>query len=103
MKIFQKIFTQDPTQQRFQDNVANSFSVLEKLPQLDSNIVTDVSLIAGGDNQVVHKLDRPIQGWQIIRIDAAAIVYESATVNVQPSAVVIFNTTVNCKVSILFF
>jgi hypothetical protein len=103
VKIFQKIFTEDKLQQRLQDSIANSFSVLEQLPQLDSNIVTDVNLIAGGDNEVVHKLNRPIQGWHIVRIDAAAIVYESSTVNVQPSAVVIFRTTVNCKVSILFF
>ena len=103
MKIFQRIYTQDPLQQRLQDSIANSFSVLEKLPQLDSTIVENVALIAGGDNDVVHRLNRPIVGWQIIRINAAATVYESDTENTQPSAVVLLKTTVNCTVSILFF
>lgn len=103
MKIFQKINTPDAFQQRLQDAIANSFSRLETLPQLDSNIVTDIELIAGGDNDVIHKLNRPIIGWQIIRQNAAAIVYESPTANPQPSAAVILRTTVNCTVSILFF
>lgn len=103
MRTFQKIYTTDALQQRLQDNIANSFNQFEQLPQLDSLIVKDVVLSAAGDNIVSHKLNRPIQGWQIIRLNANAVIYESTTVNNQPSSVVILKTTANCTVSILFF
>lgn len=103
MRVFQKIYTGDPLQQRLQDNIAKSFSVIEKLPQLDSVIVKDVVLSAAIDNAVEHKLGRAIQGWQIIRQNANAVVWESATVNTTPSSFVILRASATCTVSILFF
>lgn len=103
MKIFKKIFTDDPLQQRLQDSVAASFSQFEKLPQLDSVIIEDVALTVAVDNQVQHSLQRRVVGWQIIRINAGAIVYESPTINTLPSSTIILRTTANCTVSILFF
>lgn len=103
MRRFQKIFTDDPLQQRLQDSIANSFNNFETLPQLDSTIVENIQLFAGGDNEVVHDLKRKLQGWQIIRQNAAAIVYESDTENVQPSSVIILKTTIDCTVSFIFF
>lgn len=103
MRIFKKIFTDDPLQQRLQDAIALSFSQFEKLPQLDSVIIEDIDLTIAVDNQVQHSLQRRVIGWQIIRINAAATVYESPTVNTLPSSTIILRTTANCKVSILFF
>jgi hypothetical protein len=103
MRIFRKIFTDDPLQQRLQDSIAASFQQFEKLPQLDSVIVSDVTLASGIDNQVEHKLNRPIQGWQIIRKDANADVWESSTVNTAPSSVIILRASATVKISIIFF
>lgn len=103
MRVFRKIFTDDPLQQRLQDSIAQSFSQLEKLPQLDSVIVKNVTLSAAIDNLVEHKLGREIVGWQIIRQNANAVVYESSTVNTTPSAFVILRTSAACTVTILFF
>lgn len=103
MRIFRKIFTDDPLQQRLQDSIAQSFQQFEKLPQLDSVIVSDVTLASGIDNQVEHKLNRPIQGWQIIRKDANADVWESSTVNTAPSSVIILRASATVKISIIFF
>lgn len=102
MRIFQKIFTQDPLQQRLQDNIANSFNQFEKLPQLDSVIVKNVA-ITTNDTIINHKLNREVQGWQIVRQNANAVVYESSTVNTQPSSTIILKASANCTVSILFF
>ena len=103
MRTFQKIFTPDPLQQRLQDNIANSFNQIEKLPQLDSTIVKDVVLSGAVDTFVEHKLARPIQGWQVIRQNANAVVWESSTTNEQPSSLVILRASATCTVSILFF
>jgi hypothetical protein len=103
VKRFQKIFTDDPLQQRLQDSIANSFNAFETLPQLDSVLVENITLFAGGDNQVNHNLKRKLIGWQIIRQNAAAIVYESDTTNTQPSSVIILKTTIDCTVSFIFF
>lgn len=103
MRIFKKIFTDDPLQQRLQDAVALSFNQFEKLPQLDSVIVKNVVLSAAVDNNVAHGLTRPIQGWQIVRLNANAVVYESTTVNTAPDSIVILRTSATCTVSILFF
>lgn len=103
MRTFQKIFTADPLQQRLQDNIANSFNQIEQLPQLNSTIVTNVVLLGGVDTFVEHKLARQIQGWQIIRINANAVVWDSATKNAQPTSLIILQASVTCTVSILFF
>lgn len=103
MRIFRKIFTEDPLLQRLQDAIAASFNQFEKLPQLDSVVIQDVTLTSGIDNEVEHKLTRPIQGWQIIRKNANADVWESSTVNTTPSSAVILRSSATVKVTILFF
>jgi len=103
MRIFRKIFTEDPLLQRLQDAIAASFQQFEKLPQLDSVIIKDITLASGIDNQVEHKLGRSIQGWQIIRKDANANVWESATANTTPSSTIILRSSATVKVSFLFF
>lgn len=103
MRIFRKIFTDDPLQQRLQDSIAQSFQQFEKLPQLDSVVVSNITLASGIDNQVEHKLGRPILGWQIIRKDANADVWESSTVNTAPSSFVILKASANVTVSFIFF
>lgn len=103
MRIFKKIYTDDPLQQRLQDAIANSFNQFEKLPQLDSVIIEDVVLKAGIDNQVQHTLQRRVVGWQIIRLNANAVVYESTTTNTLPSSVILLRTSADCTVTILFF
>jgi hypothetical protein len=55
------------------------------------------------DNNVAHTLNRPIQGWQLVRQDSNAVVWESSTVNTAPSSIIILRASANCKVSILFF
>jgi len=103
MRLFRKIFTDDPLQQRLQDSIAQSFQQFEKLPQLDSVIVKDITLSSAIDNLVEHKLGREIVGWQIIRQNANAVVYESTTINTTPSSFVILKASATCTVSILFF
>lgn len=103
MRIFRKIFTDDPLQQRLQDSIAQSFNQFETLPQLDSVIVKDVVLSGAVDNNISHGLNRPIQGWQIIRKSANADVWESTTVNTAPSSFVILRASTTVTVSFIFF
>lgn len=103
MRIFRKIYTDDLLQQRLQDSIAASFQQFETLPQLDSVIVEDVTLLPNQDNVVEHKLARKLIGWQIIRQDAQADVWESSTVNSAPSSSIILRSSAIVKLSFIFF
>ena len=103
MKKLKKHFTQDQDISAVQDNVADYLNQLDRLPQLDSHIIRDVVLNSAVDNQVAHELNRNIEGWQIIRKNANAVVWESSTTNPSPTKFVLLRASAACKVTILFF
>lgn len=103
MKKLKKVFTENEAVQALQDNVADYVTQLDVLPQLDSHIISEVTLNSAVDNIVPHELGRLIQGWQLVRQNANAVVWESSTVNENPKSYVILRSSATCTVSILFF
>ncbi len=49
-------------------------------PSLQSTILSNVSLI-NGTTAVNHRLGRKLQGWRIVRIKAAATIYDNQDSN----------------------
>lgn len=57
-------------------------------PSLQSNILKNVSLVTGS-NTINHLLGRNLQGWRIIRLRAAASIYDAQDSNPRPNLTLI--------------
>lgn len=62
---------------------ASILNVLLSNPSLNSNILENVSL-GSGTTVINHLLGRKLLGWRIIRINAAATIYDQQTSNQTP-------------------
>lgn len=69
LKQFRKINIEERAVGTFQDNTAEIFDVLTRVPILDGQLVT-ASVNATGVNKVEHKLGREYRGW--IAVDCEA-------------------------------
>lgn len=72
MKQFRKIDIPDRIVTTFQDNSAEVFDILTKLPILDGQVVTHN--VAIGTNQVEHKLGRNYIGWILVDAEGAVTI-----------------------------
>lgn len=61
-------------------------------PQNLSTILPKVSL-AIGDNTISHTLGRALAGWNIVRIRAAATIYDKQDSNTNPAVSLILNSS----------
>lgn len=90
--------------QRVENSLISTLQSIITNPLLNSpTLKKAVVLTTGVDNVVDHGLNRPVTGWIIVDINAAANVYRSATINTMPTTSIILNTTSTVTVSILFF
>ena len=71
-------------------------------PVLQNNILKNVSL-ASGDNVINHKLGRNLVGWQIIRVRAAAIIYDKQDSNQTPNLTLVLNASAPVVVDLAVF
>ena len=86
------------------DLQANLISFLQQffeLPVLSGVTIQNVPLVAGMDNLINHKLGKAIQGWMVIRKNAAADVYEQPVA--LPSKQINLHTSADCTVSLYIF
>lgn len=72
MKQFRKIDIPDRVVGTFQDNSAEVFDVLTRIPILDGQLVT-ADLVAGV-NEVSHKLGRNYVGWFLVDANDSSII-----------------------------
>lgn len=71
----------------------------------DSNspvVLESVSLLTG-DNVINHRLGRKLSGWRLIRIRAAATVYDKQDTNQMPALTLVLNTSAPVIVDIEVF
>lgn len=66
-------------------------------------LVSGVSLIAGRDNTITHKLGRAPQGYHVARLNADARIYDSPTRNTIPDKVLVLRTTADVVASLVVF
>lgn len=72
------------------------------MPQSSGVLLKQVSLKAG-DNTIDHRLGRNLQGWQLVRIRAAATIYDKQDTNKLPSRTLILNSSAPVVVDIFVF
>ncbi len=70
-------------------------------PCLQSIILKNVALI-NGTTVINHKLSRKLQGWKLVRIRAAATIYDSQDTNPSPDLTLrlVSNAAVICDIEV---
>jgi hypothetical protein len=71
-------------------------------PQNNSTILADVALI-NGTTTVQHNIGQPLTGWQIVRINGAATIYDQQSTNTTPSATLILVSNAAVTVTLEVF
>jgi len=98
------VITDDYQLSKVQDAAVESFSGLPtQFPVINGNTVTATAPAATTDFAVNHKLGRAIAGWIVVRKNANANVWESATANPRPTDQVIFQASAKANLTFYFF
>jgi hypothetical protein len=104
--MFRKIHTPDQIVNRIQENISSSFRPLENAPLYGSVLVENVSLTAGQDNLVSHKLTQKPIAWVIVGLNANTSVWSPVTASLENQSsnerLINLRCSANCVVSVLF-
>lgn len=78
------------------------------LDPIINNPITSSSILKGinlavGSNTVNHLLSRKLQGWTIVRINAATTIYDTQESNGTPDKTLVLVSSAACTVDILVF
>jgi hypothetical protein len=73
------------------NNALNNGSILSAIP------------LATGTNVINHLLSRKLQGWSIVRINAAATIYDTQDSNPTPNQTLVLVASAPCTVSLEVF
>lgn len=85
-----------------QTSWSSQLNPLLALPQSSGVILKSITL-AAGDNTINHKLGRDLQGWQLIRVRAAATIYDKQDSNQLKSRTLILNSSAPVVVDLFVF
>lgn len=83
-------------------NLQGVFSGLLGRVQLDSVVLQGISL-ATGPNTIPHTLGRTLTGWSLVRLDAAAMVYDAQVSNPDPQTYLVLVASAPCTVALEVF
>lgn len=92
----------DTTLQMLQNRWAAILNPIINNPANTSSVLKDVKLVTG-PNTINHLLSRKLQGWSIVRINAAATIYDAQDTNSNASQTLILVSSAPCTVSIEVF
>jgi hypothetical protein len=81
---------------------ANKLNPVIDLPQSSGVIIKNVSLKTG-DNTIDHRLNRDLQGWQLIRVRAAATIYDKQDANQLKDRTLVLNSSAPVIVDLFVF
>ena len=99
---FTQLYTGDAASDQVQGFIATALQPLFQLPFADGNRVKDVDL-GTSDSFVNHGLDHTPEGFLVLKLNAAQVVYESATANDFPDRIMILKAGGTCIADIFFF
>lgn len=85
---------------KLQDELESAISQITKKHQLDSIILTDISVTTGSANIIPHKLGRKYSGWRVVDRTAASVIYRDTSTGQSTSKFIALNTTVNDTISL---
>jgi hypothetical protein len=82
--------------------IARVLGVILDKPHLDSQIVSNVFVKAGGVVRVAHGLSRPLATWKVVRQNANAVLWEDTTpsVIVSPEKFLYLHSSADVTVSL---
>lgn len=98
----QKLNTGDRLLNMIQDNVGNVVDPIAANPLINGIILTKVPLVTGA-NRVLHKLQRPLIGWFVVRQRASATLYDTQDTNTDPTVYLNLNASANVVVDLYVF
>lgn len=81
---------------------ASQLNPVLALPQSSGILLKQISLTAG-DNTIDHRLGRNLQGWQLVRVRAAATIYDKQDANQLQSRTLVLNSSAPVVVDIFVF
>lgn len=104
MQQYVNVIANDRQTQEINNNVSRVFNSLYANPLLNNPVIVKGLIFSSGTDLLVnHQLGRAVTGYSVINSNAAVNVYQSATVNSQPTAQIILKTNANATVDMLFF
>jgi hypothetical protein len=65
--------------------------------------VLDGLVLAAGDNVINHRLQRPLQGYVVVRNNAAVTFYDKQTTNQTPQLTLVLNSSGVATISLYVF
>jgi hypothetical protein len=86
-----------------QTNISDSIDPIVSKIQNDSQILTNITLIANQNNIINTTLSRTLAGWYVIRLRGQAIVWDNQDNNKSPNLTLWLNTSANVIVDLLVF
>lgn len=90
--------------QNLNDAVQRVFNSLQTNPLLNNpQLVKNLTFVAGIDLWIDHKMGRDVNGYIVVRSNAAAKVYTSPSSNTVGSVRICLRSDVNATIDILFF
>lgn len=95
------IYSDNRAYNQSQLNSSKSISDLNKNAQ-NGNTLSGISLKVG-NNQIAHKLNRPLTGWYIVRQKTPSTVVEYTDQRPQNNIFLYINSTADCVVDIYVF
>jgi len=80
-------------------------AIIDPITSRDQNqsIILPGIVLAVGDNVIRHTLNRTLQGWQIVRINAAAAIFDKQATNNTADQNLILNSSAIATVSLEVF
>lgn len=93
--------TDDKDFQLMQSSWSSQINPVLARPSINSSILKNVLLVTGS-NTINHLLQKPLQGWKIVRQRALASIYDNQDSNPQPSLtlVLISSANVSCDIEV---
>lgn len=98
-KPLRKIQTQDRILETIQENVSQAHDSVAKSIELNPSYI-DVATVASTDMIVNHLLNRQFQYYSIVRSDADVRVWDSSTINTNPSKQLIIRASGTANITI---
>lgn len=104
MQQYTQVIASDRQVQELNTNVARVFNSLYSNPLLNNPVIVKGLLFSSGTDLLVsHKLGRAVTGYIVINSNAAVNIFQSSSVNSQPTAQIILKSNANATVDLLFF
>lgn len=103
LKKIKKVFSEDREVNQLQENIEQVITPIIDKQILDGIIIKSISLIAGQDNPISHKLSRPLRGWVIVRKREQSDIWDTQDTNTQKSRTLNLQCSTNVTVDLWVF